>query len=187
MQLGRPSEKHLRQMQLQTLKAITQGEVMNNMSQEQVKELYTYNPESGVFERKGRYIGIRKDANNYLRAHYKGKSYSVQRLIWIYMTGNAPSGDIDHIDHDRSNNKWINLREVTRKQNMQNAKRSKASTSGFTGVTWCKQQSQWQAQIMIDGKCKKLGRFNSKIDAIAERIRANKHYDFHNNHGAVIA
>ena len=160
---------------------------MNNMSQEQVKEIYSYNPDTGDFQRKGGYIGIEETSNKYLRAHYMGKTYSVHRLIFIYMTGIAPANDVDHIDHDRQNNKWSNLRLVTRKQNMQNASRSKANTSGFTGVCWCKQQSQWQAQIMVDGKLKKLGRFNSKIDAVAARIRANNHYKFHKGHGVSIA
>lgn len=157
------------------------------MSQKQVKEIYSYNPDSGEFKRKGNYIGIRESSNKYLRAHYKGKTYSVHRLIWIYMTGEMPKADIDHIDHDRKNNRWSNLREVTRTQNMQNAKKSKANTSGFTGVTWCKQQGQWIAQVMVNGKNKKLGRFNSKLDAITARTKANKHYGFHARHGESIA
>lgn len=160
---------------------------MNNMSQKQVKEIYSYNPDTGIFLRKGDYVGITESSNKYLRAHYRGKTYSVHRLIWIYMTGDAPANDVDHIDHDRQNNKWENLRLVSRKQNMQNAIKSKANTSGFTGVVWCKQQRQWQAQIMIDGKTKKLGRHDSKIDAVAARIRANKFYGFHSGHGESIA
>lgn len=160
---------------------------MNNMSQKQVKEIYSYNPDTGIFLRKGSDVGVIESWNKYLKSYYKGKYYSVHRLIWIYMTGNTPASDIDHIDHDRQNNKWENLRLVSRKQNMQNAIKSKVNTSGFTGVTWCKQQGQWQAQIMIDGKNKKIGRYNSKIDAVAARIRANKFYGFHLGHGASIA
>ena len=160
---------------------------MNNMSQKQVKEIYSYNPDTGVFLRKDSDVSVIESWNKYLKAYYKGKYYTVHRLIWIYMTGNAPTNDIDHIDHDRKNNKWKNLRLVSRKQNMQNAIKSKANTSGFTGVVWCKQQKQWIAQIMVDGKNKKLGRHDSKIDAVAARIRANKFYGFHPGHGESIA
>ncbi len=153
------------------------------LTQERLVEIFSYCPESGVLARNNRAKSGSVSHNGYLRVSIDNQSIAAHRVIWLYMTGSLPSTDIDHINHDRLDNRWANLRMVTRKQNMQNAKRSKASSSGFTGVVWCKQQEQWQSQIMVDGKNKKLGRFNCKIDAIAERIRANKLFGFHANHG----
>ena len=144
---------------------------------------FLYNPITGELNNsKGDECGS-VSHNGYLRIWVKGRSMAAQRLIWLYMTGELPAGDIDHINHDRLDNRWINLRMVSRQGNMKNAKRSSASASGFTGVTWCKQQGQWQSQVCVAGKTKKLGRFDCKLDAIAARIRANKHYSFHANHG----
>lgn len=158
---------------------------MRDLTQTEIKELYLYNPETGSIKRRSdRVLGMEVARNGYLRLRYRGRSCSAQKVIWKYMTGAWPNGDIDHIDHDRLNNKWSNLRLVSRQENMRNASRSKANTSGYTGVTWCKQQLQWQAQITVDGKSKKLGRFDSIQDAVEARKKANKRYNFHSNHGA---
>lgn len=151
--------------------------------QARIKEIFSYCPKSGLLTRNNGAKSGNVSGNGYLRVSVDNQSIAAHKVIWLYMTGELPSTDIDHINHDRLDNRWANLRMVTRTQNMQNAKRSKASSSGFTGVVWCKQQQQWQSQIGIDGKCKKLGRFNCKIDAIAARIRANKTFGFHANHG----
>lgn len=157
------------------------------ITQELVKSLFNYNPFTGdIIKADGSNAGSIAH-NGYLRLWVKGKTYAAQRVIWLYMMGELPPKDIDHKNHNRSDNRWLNLRLVSRQENMRNSSLSKASRSGFTGVTWCKQQERWQAQICIDGKTKKIGRFDSKIDAVAARMRANKEYKFHANHGACIA
>lgn len=157
------------------------------ITQQQIKSIYIYDPDSGEITRKdGRKCG-HVAHNGYLRFSVKGTSYSALRLIWLYMTGELPTCDVDHINHNRLDNRWSNVRLASRQENMRNATLSKASTSGFTGITWCKQQGQWAAQICIDGMTKKLGRYDCKIDAVAARIRANKKYGFHPNHGSAYA
>jgi len=157
---------------------------MLNLTREEVLNLYTYNPDTGELKRscgtvKGQYTA----KNNYIRVRYRGKSCAAHKLIWFYMTGSWPDRDIDHIDHDRSNNRWSNLRLVSRTENMRNASLSKANKSGFTGVSWCKQQNQWHAQVMVNGKSIKLGRFDKLGDAIEARKAANVKYNFHPKHG----
>lgn len=157
---------------------------MNNLTQQDIRKLYDYSSKTGTIQRRDEGVaGMYHATNGYLRLRYKGKSCSAHRVIWMYMTGNWPEGDVDHIDHDRLNNRWCNLRVVSRKENMQNASISKSNKSGFTGVGWCRQQRQWRAQIMVDGKSIKLGRFDKVEDAIDARKRANAHYAFHPNHG----
>lgn len=163
------------------------------ITQDRLKELFEYLPGSGDMVRikavPGTRIGDKASYiahNGYMKLTIDRKSYPVHRLAFLYMTGQYPESgvDVDHIDHNRANNKWSNIRLVSRQENMRNAKRSKANKSGYTGVGWCKQQSQWYASIMISGRHKKIGRFDSLIDAVAARIRANKLYGFHHNHGA---
>ena len=155
------------------------------ISQERVKQLLSYDPETGIFVRlkscKGK-VG-RITTNGYMDIGLDYKRYQAHCIAWVYMTGEYPVLDIDHINHIRTDNRFINLRQVTRTENMKNSKRSKANSSGFTGVYWDTTNQKWSSQIVVNGKQKSLGRFFCKIEAIAARIRANKEYGFHENHG----
>lgn len=158
---------------------------MQHLTHSEVKDIFHYSHDTGEFYKRSGGC-IRESKNGYLRVSHGNKSMAVHKVAWFYMTGEWPDSDIDHIDHNRKNNKWSNLRLATRQENMRNATRSKSNTSGFTGVTWCKQQKQWQAQITVSGKCIKLGRFDDINDAISARKQANKVYGFHANHGKKI-
>lgn len=58
------------------------------------------------------------------------------RLAWLYMTGEWPRQEIDHIDGDRANNKWLNLRDVDHATNMQNRRVAQSNNvGGFLGVS----------------------------------------------------
>lgn len=107
--------------------------------------------------------------DGYRSTMINGKNYLVHRLIFLYHHGFLPEF-IDHIDRNRSNNDISNLRESTRQENYWNAKKTKfyggkPTSSEFKGVYWDKPREKWQAQIMIDGKNKRLGRFDLEIEA----------------------
>lgn len=91
--------------------------------------------------------------------------------------------NIDHIDHDRSNNKKENLRTVTVKENNKNASIRSDNKSGICGVSFRKRRNKWVAQIRVSGKNKTLGWFSNIEDAKSARYRAEKEYGFHHNHG----
>lgn len=77
---------------------------------------------------------------------------------------NTPKGMVvDHIDGNGLNNQRENLRVVTYRQNCQN--RHTPKTSIYPGVSWCKYKKRWFASIKINGKNRKLGRYNLEIDA----------------------
>lgn len=155
------------------------------ISQEEIKAKLTYDLLTGEFQwikHPNKTVG-RKTTNGYMDIGLGYKRYQAHRVAWIYANGDNPPEDIDHINHDRTDNRIINLRLASRSENMRNSSRSKANTSGFTGVTWDKVNCKWVAQYMLHGKCNKIGRFNSMLDAVAARIRANKEYGFHENHG----
>lgn len=144
--------------------------------------MLSYDPETGVFRWRRRngsrcevgqeagsvdrygYILIRVD-KTLLRAH---------RLAWQYVHGNPPASEIDHINGAPSDNRIANLRLASRSQNIANAKRSRANTSGAKGVYWCRQQQKWRARITVDRRSHHLGHFSNIADAQAAYLAAAK-------------
>lgn len=108
--------------------------------------------------------------------------YHAHRLIWVMCTGHWPK-EIDHENHIRHDNRWRNLREVTRQTNQRNASKRKDNTSGLTGVRLHKQIQQWTAQITVNRKQIHLGLFEEWWDAACARKAAENKFCFHRNHG----
>ncbi len=112
------------------------------------------------------------------------RKYLAHRVAWAIETGMWPREEIDHIDGDRLNNTFGNLREATSSDNSRNLKRFSNNTSGVTGVMWDKVKSKWVAQIYLgQGKTKWLGSFSSVEEAAAARAAANIKFGYHENHG----
>lgn len=85
---------------------------------------------------------------------------------------NVPEGMYcDHINGNGLDNRRINLRAVTNRQNMQNIHNLK-KTSKYPGVCWEKQSKKWSSSIRVNGKCKRLGRFVNEEDAYRAYIKA---------------
>ena len=106
-------------------------------------------------------------------------------MAWLYIYGEFPDSEIDHIDGNGLDNKKTNLRSVTHKENAKNAKLCKNNTSGVCGVTWNKKSEKWMAQIKNDGWNLYLGLFEDKFDAICARRSAENRLGYHPNHGRV--
>ena len=145
------------------------------VTQVRLKELLSYNPLTGQFIRliaTGRH-GCHKvgEVAGHLRNDGKidikvsDKKYKAHRLAWFYMTGVWPTEEIDHIDLNKSNNRWDNLREATHVQNQYNKRKSPLNKSGYKGVSWCKQTQKWRAQIVADKKHKNIGRYDTLQEA----------------------
>jgi len=123
------------------------------------------------------------DGDGYLHGSIFGKMYRAHRIIFAMVAEGWPKDQIDHEDHDRSNNRFDNLREATNQENGKNQRMPATNTSGHIGVYWVKRDSRWRAQIKTNGKSKHLGCFTAIKDAIAAREAANLKYGFHKNHG----
>jgi hypothetical protein len=101
--------------------------------------------------------------------------YLAHRVIWKMMTGNDPIDQIDHEDTNRTNNRWLNLRETTNGPNIHNSRIRKDNKSGIKGVFWDPYHRSWVAAIGINGKQIRLGRFKEINDASeARRIASEK-------------
>ncbi len=123
------------------------------------------------------------DNRGYRMITYKGKRISAHRLAFLAMTGSFPKKVIDHINHIKDDNRWINLRETTESQNKRNSPLYSTNKSGYCGVYWAKLEKRWVAQIRIGKMSKRLGYFRNIDDAVAARKAAEKKYGFHPNHG----
>lgn len=82
---------------------------------------------------------------------------------------------IDHINHDKTDNRKQNLRICTCSQNQMN-KRIKPGNSGHRGVSWHKNKKRWFAHICVDGRLIHLGAFENIDEAIIARKEAEKKY-----------
>lgn len=90
-----------------------------------------------------------------------GAHYRAHRLAWLYAHGVWPEEQLDHRDLARAHNAIGNLREATNAQNNSNQPRRANNTSGFKGVSFCKQTGRWVAQIRHEGHKVHLGRYES--------------------------
>lgn len=99
------------------------------------------------------------NGNGYKTVGLFNKRYQAHRLVWFYVHGRWPNGQIDHIDRNRINNRISNLRDVGAIENSQNHSTSSTNWSGHTGVSWHKKNSVWVAGIRANGKKHHLGSF----------------------------
>lgn len=93
----------------------------------ELRERLQYDPDTGLWRwlnsRRGGYNGKPAgtiDAKGYWVIKIDGQSYKASRLAFLYMTGEWPTAEMDHIDGYPGNDVWDNLREATRTENNQN-------------------------------------------------------------------
>jgi hypothetical protein len=129
-----------------------------------------------------------KEAFTGLRAGYfsgalLGKAHFAHRVIWALHYGKEPSGQIDHINGNKLDNRIANLRDVSQRENRRNCSRQKNNTSGVMGVSWDKGKQKWVATIFIDGRNVFLGAYKDISKAAAARKAADVAHGYHTNHG----
>lgn len=130
----------------------------------------------------GREVGS-VSSGGYRCMTFEGKTINSHRVIYFYMTGAMPSGEIDHIDGCKLNNKWDNLRDVSHSENLKNKRIRKPARGKIFGVNKREESSVWRAMINIDGKRMYLGQYSSFFDACCARLSAQNKYSFGPVHG----
>jgi hypothetical protein len=159
------------------------------LTQERLKEVLHYDPESGVFiwttnrtkAVKGKVAG-NIDRHGYWIICIDGIKHSSHRLVWLYVHGFYPN-EIDHQNHIRSDNRLINLRATNRSGNGKNISKPLTNKSGVVGVSWTKRlgkrDDKWEVRVC--GKF--LGYFDDFFEAVCKRKSAQVQLNFHPNHG----
>lgn len=158
-----------------------------------VKDRLSYDPVSGLLHwrldrgrsvKAGCLAGCYRKSDGYYSIAFRdyGARVLSHRVAWLLMTGQWPEAEIDHINGNRSDNSWGNLRSATKTENMQNT-RKRASSSPKLGVFWVKARQAWVAAIKVDGVKIHLLQTVDFFQACCARKSAEAKYGFHENHG----
>ena len=148
---------------------------------DRVREVLSYDPETGVF----RWLvavtnGVKVDqqwgavdAAGYRRGKFGPAQVAAHRMAWFYTYGEWPTGEIDHINGLRDDNRIANLRDVDRATNMQNQRvAQKGNLSGYLGVR--KNGNGWTAHLQFEGKMRSFGTFKTPEEAHAAYLAAKR-------------
>lgn len=176
---------------------------MADMTQARARELFNYDPLTGVLVWRHRPLSefpderawriwntrfanhsagyARRDGYHSVMVDYR--RHLAHRIAWLYTYGVLPIGEIDHINGDPSDNRIANLRDVDKQGNARNAHRNVTNTSGVTGVRFCSIRQKWNAYIKRDNRMINLGRFETKSEAVVARKAAEKALGFDPKHG----
>lgn len=153
------------------------------LSADEARNLFSYDKETGDLRWKvrlgqNRPIGSLAGSINgqgYREVMVRRKTYQVSRIIWLIVTGREPHGQIDHIDMNRSNNKWNNLRDATLSQNRANCRARPNNKTKLKGA-YRKKNGRYYPFIQIDGKPTYLGGYATAEEAHKVWIEAAKKY-----------
>ena len=171
-------------------KRLMGGVGLMELTQDRLKELFQYDPVTGLFCRlksRGRAkagdISGSPQAMGYLVIKIDRINYYAHRLAFLYMNGGFPEDQVDHINHKTDDNRWINLRPVTRAENSHNRKLNSNSTSGVSGVVRDHKSGRWAVRFVIDGKKRHFGCFDTVEEALPVLREARRVGGYHVNHG----
>lgn len=158
------------------------------MTQDELKSLLHYNPETGMFTwlvDRGRRYKSGRLANSigplgYVVIRINGILYYAHRLAYLYVNGIFPECEVDHINHNKSDNRWVNLRHASHSQNCQNVRKKSNNTTGYIGVSVCKRSGKYAAEVKSKGKKYFLGRFicSELANLVASEHREKLHGEF---------
>jgi len=128
-----------------------------------------YSPQTGlawITNRKTKKTKLVMQKNRpYFRIYYEGKEYMLHRVIWEIMTGNPiPEGlCIDHINGNRHDNRWCNLRLSDVRRNGQNRKEHREGM--MVGTLYRKNKDIWETYIQTDNKQIYIGSSKTELGA----------------------
>jgi hypothetical protein len=168
------------------------SDVRQPLTQKLLQELFDYNEDSGLLTRlkgvggstySGEVVGHVHGRRGYRVVIVNGKPYQAHRLVWLLKTGDLPDAEIDHINGNRADNSWGNLRLATKEQNQHNAKLRSDNKSGVKGMK--RNRDYLECRVAHEGevayKCFKASEEDLAIAWLRE-TRMRLHGEFA-NHG----
>ena len=164
------------------------------ISHQKLKELITYNPETGMVSWKvspSRNIKLGERAGYFCKS--KKKTYRSITILgerrrehcwaWFYITGSLPINEIDHINGDGTDNRWCNLRHVTSSENRHNQRMLCNNKSGINGVFWSNSKKSWVVTFVIEGKQRTIMQTKDFFEACCTRKSLDRAHNYSLQHG----
>lgn len=158
------------------------------LTQQQAHELFEYKDGELLSKvnrgrvKKGQIVGC-VNGKGYKQTLYKGKIYTIHRLVFLMQYGYLPKM-IDHINGNRKDNRIENLRIADENQNSWNMSISSKNTSGIKGVSWNKQRGLWIAQLAINSKPLYFGGYKDlELAELVVQMAREKYHGKYTNHG----
>ena len=130
----------------------------------------TYCPKTGKFTKNCKPLhGL--CPRGYVQFSINGVPYRGHRVAIFYMTGQWPPRgyDVDHINRNKSDNRWSNLRLVSRSENNFNSGPRADNTTGVKGVSQIKSSGKYRAYITLNGRQRHIGVFKTLLGAATAR------------------
>lgn len=157
------------------------------LTQERLKELLHYDPETGVFTwrcdtrntRAGARAGSVSKHLGYRLIKFAGPPQLEHRLAFLYMTGAWPKQQVDHINGRKTDNRWFNLRDVSDRVNKENRRKAQANNKvQLLGVSeWpSRGQKRYVAQLSVGGQRVHCSYHATPEEAHATYLEAKRKY-----------
>ena len=157
------------------------------LSAKYVSGILDYDPETGVFRWRetgsGRRINLiagckwpKASGVTYISICIDQVVYYAHRLAYLIMIGEWPDAEIDHINCDGTDNRWVNLRPATAGENKMNRRCQRNNALGIKGVFWDKQRRLWSAEIHTNYRRRILGHFQTVEEAAEAYAKAAAKY-----------
>lgn len=157
-----------------------------SMTQDELKSILHYDLDTGLFTwlispAKQTLIGTvagHRNEKGYIKIGYKRKIYAAHRLAWLYVTGEWPVDQIDHWDLIKDNNRWLNLRECSNRENQFNQNVRIDNLLGVRNIS--KRKGKFMVRFQYNGKHRSFGTFSSLEEAKtrADHLRKELHGEF---------
>lgn len=123
-----------------------------------------------------------KEPTGYQVVSIFGKKVRLHRLAWVYVNGEWPKNEIDHINGIRDDNRISNLRDATSSVNNQNKRSALSSNKSSSLLGVSRKNSGWRAQILANGAKRHLGIFATAEEAHEAYLKAKREL----HHGCTI-
>ncbi len=151
------------------------------LTAERVRELFNYDPETGslvrLISRGSRKAGAVVNYPGQKRGQVRidGEKFLVHRVVWLTVTGFWPDQDIDHVNGNPSDNRFVNLRLATSEINNQNRRQAQGNNwAGLLGVGSSGCAKRYRASIVVKGRYIHLGCFDTPEEAHAAYLAAKR-------------
>ena len=155
-----------------------------SLSIAEIQATWKYEKETGLFRwdiygpkiTKGAVTGSSNGKNSYVVLKTKSEKLYAHRVAFVMVFGRWPTHKVDHINGNKKDNRFCNLRESTQAQNLRNKAVKGDSLTRVKGVTQDKRDGRFYAYIDVDGKRTSLGGFDTANLASLARRKAEIEY-----------